>query len=208
MELQLDRANDSTSLTRARLLRWQGILVLVRGDKPEWKQHPLRQSVELMRARYPDEDELIKSLVNLPSEACAFGQVDEAIATADELYQRTVARYGNDNSFVDSANLIHGQLLVAGGQPQAGLKPLQQALEGFRRHFGEKNQNVVLAQLDLSETYWLLGRKDEARATFAAAEKAALADHAGEKQVEVMVSATRRDLAKLEAGEGYHPCKK
>ena len=203
----LDRANDQTSLTRARLLRWQGILVLVHGDKPKWQDHPLRRSVELLRARYPDEDDLIEALITLPSEACAFGQMDEAVSSTDELYRRTVARYGEDNAFVDSANLIHGQLLAAVGQAEAAIAPLRQAEDGYRRHFGDKNQNVLLAQLDLATAYWMTDRKDESRAIFAAAEQAAARDHAGEKQVETMVNATRKDLAKLEGGQGYHPCK-
>lgn len=203
----LDRANDQTSLTRARLLRWQGILVLVHGDRPDWNKHPLRQSVELLRARYPDEDELIEALVTLPSEACAFGHVDEAISSADELYRRSVARYGDDNAFVDTANLIHGQLLTAGGQAEAAIAPLRMAEEGYRRHLGDKNQNVLLAQLDLATAYWMTNRKDDSRAILDVAAQAAARDHAGEKQVETMVNATRKDLAKLADGQGYHPCK-
>ena len=202
----LDRANDQTSLTRARLLRWQGILVLVHGDKPEWHQHPLRRSVELLRARYADEDDLIEALVTLPSEACAFGQVDEAMSSADELYRRTVARYGDDNAFVDTANLIHGQLLTAVGKAEAAIAPLRKAEDGYRRHFGDKNQNVLLAQLDLATAYWMTNRKDDSQAIFAAAEQAAARDHPGEKQVETMVDATRKDLTNLEGGHGYHPC--
>jgi serine/threonine-protein kinase len=204
----LDRANDQTSLTRARLLRWQGILVLVHRDKPDWQQHPLRRSVELLRERYPDEDELIEALVTLPSEACAFGKVDEAISSADELYRRTIARYGDDNAFADTANLIHGQLLTAGGQAEAAIPLLQKAEEGYRRHLGDKNQNVLLAQLDLATAYWMTNRKDDSRAILNIAAEAAARDHAGEKQVETMVSATRRDLDRLESGQGYHPCKK
>jgi serine/threonine-protein kinase len=204
----LDRANDQTSLTRARLLRWQGILVLVHRDRPEWKQHPLRRSVELLRARYPDEDELIEALVTLPSEACAYGLVDEAISSADELYRRTVVRYGDDNAFVDTANLIHGQLLSAGGQAEAAIPLLRKAEEGYRRHLGDKNQNVLLAQLDLATAYWMTNRKDDSRAILDVAAQAAARDHAGEKQVDAMVKATRKELDKLEGGQGYHPCKK
>ena len=189
--------------------------MLVHGDKPEWRQHPLRRSVELLRARYPDEDDLIEALITLPRRgACA-----SSARSTDEVYRQQhgraelypwVARsprYGDDNAFVDSANLIHGQLLTAVGQAEAAIAPLRRAEDGYRRHFGDKNQNVLLAQLDLVTAYWMTDRKDESRAIFAAAEQAAARDHPGEKQVETMVNATRKDLAKLESGQGYHPCK-
>jgi hypothetical protein len=83
---------------------------------------------------------------------------------------------------------------------------LQQALEGFRRHVGEKNQNTLLTQTELSEVYWALGRKDESQSTFASVEEAAMRDHAGEAPVDAMLKKTRENLAKLHAGESLHPC--
>jgi serine/threonine-protein kinase len=202
----LNEAGDNTSLIRARLLRWQGIIVLINGAKPPWHENPLRQSVELLRARYADDDELLDTLVSLPAEACRYGQIDEAIGSADELYRRTVARYGADNLYTDAANLIHGQLLVAGGHAADGLPALEHALEGYRRHVGEKNQNVLLTQLELSEAYWMVGRKDESQRMFANVEEAAARDHAGEAAVEAMLKKTRENLVKLHAGEAIHPC--
>ncbi len=202
----LDRDGDATSLIRARLLRWQGILVMVHGEKPPWQQHPLRQSIELLRDRYSNDDELIEALVTLPSEACRYGHIDEAISGADELSRISVARYGADNIYTDSADLLHGQLLVAGGDARTAIPLLENALAGFKRHLGEKNQNVLLSQLDLSEAYWLVGRQDDSRAIFANAEKAAARDHAGEKQVEAMLKSTRDNIATLAAGNKLHRC--
>ena len=202
----LDRASDNTSLVRARLLRWQGIIVLVSRARPPWHEHPLRRAIELLRARYADDDELLEALVSLPAEACRYGEINEAIDSADELYRRTVTRYGADNLYVDTASLLHGQLLAAGDHAADALPVLQHALEGYRRHVGEKNQNTLLAQLELSEVYWMVGNKDESRITFASAEEAAARDHAGETQVDAMVKKTRENLAKLHAGEVIHPC--
>ncbi len=146
----------------------------------------------MLRERYAGDDELLEALVSLPSEACRYGKADEAIASADELYRRTVARYGSDNFVVDTASLLHGQLLLAGGRAADAVPALEQALAGFRRHVGEKNQNTVLAQLDLSEAYWAAGRKDDSARSFASAEQAAARDHAGEQAVERMLAQTPR----------------
>jgi GH25 family lysozyme M1 (1,4-beta-N-acetylmuramidase) len=54
----------------------------------------------------------------------------------------------------------------------------------------------------------MTNRKDDSRAILDVAAQAAARDHAGEKQVDAMVKATRKELDKLEGGQGYHPCKK
>jgi tetratricopeptide (TPR) repeat protein len=202
----LDRAGDDTSLTRAGLLRWQGIVVLLTEAKPEWHAHPLRRAVELLRARYPDDDELLESLVSLPSEACRYGEPAEALAAAEELYRRTVKRYGTDNLFIDTAGLLRGQLLLKTHHPGEALTILEQARDNLRRHLGPVNQNVLLADLELAETYRLLGRVDDSERRFAAVEEAMRRDHPGDQAIARMVNTTRDDLAKLKAGETLHRC--
>jgi tetratricopeptide (TPR) repeat protein len=193
-------------LQRARLLRWQGVMVLIDGSKPPWALHPLRLSVALMRERYADEDELLLALVSLPAEACRFGHVEEAISAADELERRTHKRYGTDNIYADTARLLHGQMLLAEGQLAQAVPLLQAAQEGYRRHLGEKNQNVLLSQLELVEVYWRLGQKSESQQLLTAAEQAAARDHAGEPMVARMLKSTQADIAKLQAGQTLHPC--
>jgi len=205
-QIQLDDVGDDTSIERARLLRWQGLLVLESGAKPPWHQHPLRRAAELLRKRYPEDGELLATLVNLPSEACRYGETAEALADAEELYRRTVTRYGTDNLFVDVANLLRGQLLSAGGHAADALPVQQQALAGFRRHVGETNQNTLLVQLDMAETYWMTGQTDESQRTFAAVEQAMKRDHADDKWVAKMVAKTHANLVKLRSGEALHSC--
>ena len=202
----LDRAGDGTSIERARLLRWQGLLVLTDGARPPWHEHPLRRAAELLRARHPDDGELLATLVSLPAEACRYGQTGEALASADELYRLTLARYGSDNLFVDTARLLRGQLLLTREQAADAVPVLQQALEGYRRHVGEKNQNTLLVQLELAEAYALLERAGDSQRVFAAVEQAMARDFAGDKWVERMVLKTRQNLAKLQAGETLHRC--
>ena len=83
---------------------------------------------------------------------------------------------------------------------------LQQALDGYRRHVGEKNQNTLLVQLELAEAYWLVGRADDSQRAFAAVEQAMARDFANDQWVERMVVKTRQNLAKLHAGETLHRC--
>ena len=205
-QMLLDRAGDQTSIERARLLRWQGLVVLVTQARPPWPQHPLRQAAGLLRERYPDDDELLGTLVNLPAEACRYGEPAEALASADELARRTVARYGTDNVFVDTAILLHGQLLVARERAAEAIPLLEQALAGFSRHLGETNENVLLSQLDLSEAYWMVGRADDSQRMAAAAELSMARDHAGDERVATNVAVNRRNLAKRKAGDTPHAC--
>ena len=177
----LDRAGDDTSLARASLLRWQGIVVLLTEAKPEWHAHPLRRAIELLRARYPDDDELLESLVSLPAEACRYGEPAEALAAAEELYQRTVKRYGADNLFIDTAGLLRGQLLLKTNHPGEALPILEQARDNLQRHLGPVNQNVLLADLELAETYRLLGRIDDSDRRLAAVEESMRRDHPGDQ---------------------------
>ncbi|MGZ5796371.1 MAG: protein kinase domain-containing protein [Caldimonas sp.] len=202
----LDRAGDDTSLARASLLRWQGIVVMLADAKPEWHAHPLRRAIELLRARYPDDDELLESLVSLPSEACRYGEPAEAVAAAEELYRRAVKRYGADNLFIDTANLLRGQLLLKTRHPGEALPILEEARDNLRRHVGPVNQNVLLADLELAVAYRLLGRADDSESRFAAVEAAMRRDHPGDQAVARMVNTTRDELTKLKAGQTLHRC--
>jgi hypothetical protein len=86
------------------------------------------------------------------------------------------------------------------------LPVLEQARDNLRRHLGPANQNVLLADLELVETYRLLGRVDDSERGFAAVEAAMLRDHQGDQAVARMVNSTRDDLAKLKAGEALRRC--
>jgi hypothetical protein len=117
-----------------------------------------------------------------------------------------VKRYGADNLFIDTAGLLRGQLLLKTNHPGEALPILEEARDNLRRHLGPVNQNVLLADLELAETYRLLGRTDDSERRFAAVEEAMLRDHPGDPAVASMVNTTRDDLAKLKAGEALHRC--
>ena len=102
-QASLDRAGDTDSIRRARLLRWQGVYLQFNEPKAPWPDHPLRRAVRLLRDRYADDDNLLEALMALPGLACKAGYADEAMAGADELQRRAIARYGPDNLFTAEA---------------------------------------------------------------------------------------------------------
>ena len=200
----LDRSGDHTSLERARLLRWQGILAPTSGARPPWADHPLRRAVELLRARYPDDDELLAALPSLATVACHYGRADEALADAEELHRRTRARYGDDNLYVDQANLLRGNLFIVGARYAEAAAALEQAYRGLVRHVGEKSPDVVLAQLDLAEAYLGMGHSDDSQRTLDAARGAIARDHEGDKRVAGLLADSIVELDKLRAGTPLH----
>jgi eukaryotic-like serine/threonine-protein kinase len=199
-QLLLDRAGDKTSIERARLLRWQGILLLYNDASPPWPEHPLRRAAELLRKRYPDDDELLATLAMLPGVACRYGLADEAMASVDELRQRTLTRYGDDNLYVDEANEMRAQLLGLSGRYAEAIPVHLQALDGFRRHVGEKSPNTVLVQLELAEAYLGTGRADDSQRALATAHAAIERDHAMNKRLAQQSADTGEKLEKMRAG--------
>jgi len=198
----LDRANDHRSYARARLLRWQGLVMFVKGVKPPWAEHPFRQAVVLLRERYPGEEELVSTLATLPAIACSYGLADEAIAAADELRHRSVALFGDDNLHVDQANLARGQLMVRTGRPAEAVASMQLALAGFARHLGESSPDTVQARLQLAKAYLALGRADDSQREFDAGRAAIERDHADDKQMAENLAEVRADLDKIRRGKG------
>jgi hypothetical protein len=206
-QLLLDRAGDHTSIERARLLRFQGALASETNVKPPWAEHPLRLALALLRERYADDDELLSGLAQFPAVACGYGEAGEAMAAADELYHRTLARYGDDNLFVDEANEMRGQLLAINGLPIEAVAPLEQALQGFRKHVGEKNPNVVLALGVLAETYLRAGRTADSERAFAMEKQLAERDHVGDQRVAAQIASTVEQLELIRAGKQRKGCK-
>ena len=202
--LLLDRAGDHSSIERARLWRWEALLDQQTDVKPPWAEHPIRRSVELLRARYPDDDELLSALAMLPTIACSYGQTQEALAGAEELYARTLKRHGGDNLYVDEANLLRGQLTMHGDNPSDAVVPMEQALAGLRRHVGDKSPNVAVTRAELATAYLVAGRADDSRRAWAAAEQSRSADHAGDRRMAAMFVEYGALLEKIRAGERQH----
>ena len=200
-QMLLDQAGDRTSIERARLLRWQGVMAMITEAKPPWAEHPLRLAVELLRTRYADDDELLSALASLPSLACHYGEADEAMAAAEELHRRTLARYGDDNLFVDEADEMRGQLMALNGRAPEALPVLERALEGFRRHVGAKSPNMVQAQLGLATAYQAAGRAGASQRAYEAARQAIEHDHADDKRLAQQIAGTREDIDKLRSGQ-------
>ena len=200
-QMLLDRSGDRHSIERARLLRWQGVMAMVTQAKPPWAEHPLRLSIELLRSRHADDDELLSALASLPALACHYGEAVEAMAAADELHRLTLARYGDDNLFVDEAGEMRGQLMALNDRAAEALPVLERALEGFRRHVGEKSPNIVQAQLGLAAAYQAAGQADASQRAYEAARQSIERDHADDKRLAQQIASTREDIDKLRAGQ-------
>ena len=197
----LDRAGDAHSIDRARLLRWQGLVLFVKGVQPPWAEHPMRRAVALMRERYADGDTLVSALATLPALACSYGLAAEAIEAAEELHRRSLAIYGDDNFHIDQANLARAQLLTRSGRAAEALAPMQLAVAGFERHFGAANADAVQAHLQLAKVYLALGRNDDSQREFEVGRRAVERDHADDKQMAENLAAVRADLDKMRRGE-------
>jgi tetratricopeptide (TPR) repeat protein len=200
----LDRAGDSTSIERARLLRWQGMVAIYADEKVSWPEHPRRRAVVLLRTKYSGDDELLAALATLPGAACRAGQPDEGMAAADELLARTIARHGRDNLYVDQANFNLGQLLIRSGRAAEAQQALQAAVAGDMRHVGERSPDVVVARLELSDAYLVNGQPDEARAERQRAEDLASKYHAGDKRVAMLLQNGTERQARIRDGHPPH----
>jgi hypothetical protein len=196
----LDRAGDRTSLERARLLRWQGMVLALSDEPHPWATHPLRLAVDLLRARYPDEDDLLAALATLPMTACREGEPEAGLAAAEELFTRTVARHGSDNLYVDEAHLTRAQLYIRGGRAAQAQQALELSLAGQLRHVGERSPNIVLVHLELAEAHLLQGHEDAARRDHQAAMDIIAKYHAGNKRVTALLENSASKQAGIRAG--------
>jgi hypothetical protein len=196
----LDEAGDRTSIERARQWRWQGMLAEYTNQKIPWQDHPLRRAAQLLRTRYPHDDELLATLAMLPPIACGYGYADEAMANANELYERTIARYGKDNLYAATANVLRADLLVRNGRAAEALPVYSDALMGIRKYVGEQSPNIIAVLNRTAVANEAAGLPDAAEKAFAAATAAAERDHADDARVREMLKSTRERLDRIKAG--------
>ena len=199
----LDRAGDRNSIERARLLRWQGLLALATQQDIPWDQHPLRRSIQLMNARYADTDDLLAALSDLPTVACHYGRSDEAMAGADELYERTIKRYGKDNLFATEATAQQARILQMTGKPKEAIPLYEEALAGMHKYVGEESPNIVAVLSHLAESYESAGRSADSEQSLAAA-RAAAERHPGNGHVEALLTRAQATLEQIKAGQAPH----
>ncbi len=154
-----------------------------------------------MKARYADGDELLAALSILPVIACHYGKADEALSSANELYARTVKRYGDHNGYVDDANEMRGQLALLAGRADDSISFHQKALDGYRRHLGAKHPNMVVVQSNLAEAYLLAGRGEDSRQALETAKQWQMRDHADDKRLAEMMARTLARLEQIRAGK-------
>ncbi len=142
----LDALGDTTSLERARLWIWQGMLEMAPSDPPAFDSSPIRKAVELLRNRYPDEDDLEVALSIYIVLAGRTGHFDAAENAALEMRQRAVARYGEDSTYVANADLTLSSALLRSRNFAAALKHAGDARDRLIKFQGYEHPDVVMAE--------------------------------------------------------------
>jgi len=199
----LDKAGDKTSIERARLLRWQGLLALATQQKIPWDEHPLRRGIQLMNARYAGTDDLLAALSDLPTIACQYGRADEAMAGANELYERTVVRYGKDNLFASEATAQRARILQLTNRPKEAIPLWEESLAGMHKYVGEESPNIVAVLSHLAESYEAVGRTADAQRTLGDMHSAA-ERHPGNAHVDALIARAQATIEKIKAGQTPH----
>jgi len=203
-QVLLDRAGDRSSAERAHLLRWQGAYLQITDAKTSWPDHPLRRAAQLMRDRYPDDDYLLEALMGVPGLACRAGYVDEAVAAADELQRRAVARYGTDNLFTVEAAASRGNLLMLAGRADEAVPLLEQALAGFRKFTGADGHDVIAVEITLAQAQFSVGHLDEAQRLYDTAAASIARDHPDDARLARRLVAYQANIEKIRAGQRPH----
>jgi serine/threonine-protein kinase len=199
----LDRAGDHTSIERARLLRWQGLLALATDQEIPWDEHPMRRGIQLMKSRYAETDDLLAALSDLPTVACHYGRAEEAMAGANELYDRTVVRYGKDNLFASEAIAQRARILQLTDRPKEAIPLWEESLAGMHKYVGEDSPNIVAVLSHLAESYVATGRTAEAEKTLEAMHSAA-ERHPGNGHVAALLERAQATIEKIKAGQTPH----
>ena len=199
----LDRAGDDTSEERAHLLRWQGAYLQLTGASTPWPDHPLRRAVQLMRQRYPDDDNLLEALMGVPGLACRAGYVDEATAAADELQRRALARYGPDTLFTAEALVARGNLLMLAGRSDEAIPLLEQAAAGYAKFTGE-GTDVIAVEITLAQAHFGAGHFDTAERIVDGAAARIARDHPDDARLAARVARYRANTAQIRAGNRPH----
>ena len=185
-------------------MRWQGLLALATDQKIAWDQHPLRQGIQLMRARYAETDDLLAALSDLPYVSCQYGRADEAMAGANELYDRTIKRYGGkENLFASEAIAQRARILQLTDRPKEAIPLWMESLEGMHKFVGEDSPNIVAVLSHLAESYAATGQTAEADRTLADMHSAA-ERHPGNGHVAALISRAQATIEKIKAGQAPH----
>ncbi|MEO7324758.1 MAG: serine/threonine-protein kinase [Dokdonella sp.] len=165
-EALLDSAKDQESLERARLWLWQGMYELHTIKPRRFDGSPLLRAVELLRRRYPKEDDLEVALGVYVILAGGAGHLSEAEQAADELRSRAIARSG-DNIYVAYADMTMASVLLKERKYDLALTRAQEARSGMAKFEGEHHPDIFMAEASIIDALTGLGRKDEAREHFA-----------------------------------------
>ena len=125
------------------------------------------------------------------------------MAGANELYDRTVVRYGKDNLFVGEATAQRARILQLTDRPKEAIPLWEESLAGMHKYVGEDSPNIVAVLSHLAESYAAIGRTAEAEKTLEAMHSAA-ERHPGNGHVAALLERAETTIEKIKAGQTPH----
>ncbi len=125
------------------------------------------------------------------------------MAGANDLYDRTITRYGKDNLFASEAIAQRARILQLTDRPKEAIPLWEESLAGMHRYVGEESPNIVAVLSHLAESYAAAGRPADSERTIqemhAAAER-----HPGNGHVAALLSRAQAALEQIRAGRPPH----
>jgi len=200
----LDRAGDQTSIERARLWRWQGNLELLSKGRVPWQVHPLRRALDLLRARYPDDDELMAALSTAPTAACNSGDAAAALQAANELAVLAARRYGPSSLYALDARVSRAEIQLRTGAAAEAVQSLRGALQESGRLLGESHPNAVMHRLFLARALGVMGQQAESARYFAEARQLLDRFHAGDTRLGGAYEGIQAQVKRIATGRLPH----
>jgi predicted Zn-dependent protease len=141
--------------------------------------------------------------MGVPGLACRAGYVDEAMAAADELQRRALARYGPDTLFTVEALAARGNLLMLAGRSDEAIPLLERAAAGFAKFTGDGN-DVIFAEITLAQAHFGAGHLETAQRLVDAAAARVARDHPGDARLASRLTRYRAITEKIRAGDRPH----
>lgn len=170
-QILLDRAADNESLERARLLTWQGNVQRLEGGKEaKFEGNALIKAVDLLRSRYPKEDDFDVALFMFSNLAVTSGHFAEAEKASAEMHDSAAARYGQNTVYVTQADLLRARILLKENKFDEAAMLSKDVVNGFVKFEGAEHPDVLYAEFVELNALVNLQRMDDARTLFAKAD--------------------------------------
>ncbi len=166
----LDHDGRRDTLSYALMLRFRAQMVGNEQGHGETSLELLSQSNQLLRRHHPDSDDLLVNLMITAQSAVFAQQFDTALATIEELRQRTRDRYSDNHQIMAQADMLEGRLYLMNGQAQQALDVFRRSRTRIEHYSGANHNDVLVARYLETKALLALQRFDEADVAWHAVE--------------------------------------